>query len=301
MYLLTFRNQKTTAQPTLGIKTEAGILDVQRAAQGLGLPAVRADAASVIAGGKMTREALEALAQRAAEHPDAPWFLPESDIAHGPCIPPPEKIVCVGLNYRRHAQESGMPIPEVPVLFSKFNNALAAHRQDVPLPTNAQAYDYEVELGVVIGRKARYVSEAEALNYVFGYCTLNDLSVRDLQMRTSQWLLGKTLDRFLPTGPYLVTADEIDDPQDLRLQCWMNDQLRQDSNTSDMVFSVAEIISYLSQYMTLKPGDLISTGTPEGVILGMEEKRWLRPGDIVSVEVEKLGRLTNRMVSENAG
>lgn len=300
MYLLTFRNQKTTAQPTLGIKTEAGILDVQRAAQGLGLPAVRADAASVIAGGNTTREALEALAMHAAEHPDAPWFTPDSDIAHGPCIPPPEKIVCVGLNYRRHAQESGMPIPEVPVLFSKFNNALAAHQQDVPLPTNAEAYDYEVELGVVIGRKARYVSEADALDYVFGYCTLNDLSVRDLQMRTSQWLLGKTLDRFLPTGPYLVTADEIDDPQDLHLQCWMNDQLRQDSNTSDMVFSVAEIISYLSQYMTLKPGDLISTGTPEGVILGMEEQRWLRPGDLVSVEVEKLGRLTNRMVSEKA-
>ena len=189
-----------------------------------------------------------------------------------------------------------MAVPETPVLFSKFNNALAGTREPIPLPGNALQYDYEVELGVVIGQEARYVSVEHALKYVFGYFTVNDLSVRDLQFRTSQWLLGKTLDKFFPTAPYLVTADEVSDPQNLGLYCWVNGELRQNSNTSDMIFSGAESISYISQYMTLKPGDVISTGTPEGVVMGMQEKIWLRPGDEVTVEVEGLGKCTNRMV-----
>jgi 2-keto-4-pentenoate hydratase/2-oxohepta-3-ene-1,7-dioic acid hydratase in catechol pathway len=208
----------------------------------------------------------------------------------------PEKIICIGLNYKRHARETGMAVPETPVLFSKFNNTLAATGEPIPLPDNAIQYDYEVELGVVIGKEARYVSVDEAPGYVFGYFTVNDMSVRDLQFRTSQWLLGKTPDKFFPTAPYLVTADEVGDPQNLGLSCWVNGELRQNSNTSDMIFSVAECISYISQYMTLKPGDVISTGTPEGVVLGMTEKNWLKPGDEVTVEVEGLGKCTNRMV-----
>lgn len=210
-------------------------------------------------------------------------------------IQAPEKIVAVGLNYRRHAAESGMAVPTSPVLFSKFNNALAGAGEVIPLPAVATEYDYEVELAVVIGRRATNVPEATALEYVFGYCTANDLSARDLQMRTSQWLLGKTLDKFLPLGPYLVTADEVRDPQRLAVRCWVNGDLRQNSNTADMVFPVAHLVAYISQHMTLQPGDIILTGTPEGVVLGRPAKDWLTPGDEVVVEVETLGRLVNRL------
>jgi 2-keto-4-pentenoate hydratase/2-oxohepta-3-ene-1,7-dioic acid hydratase in catechol pathway len=166
----------------------------------------------------------------------------------------------------------------------------------------ARQYDYEVELGVVIGRRAAYVERDQALEYVLGYCTANDLSARDLQMRTSQWLLGKTLDGFCPVGPYIVTRDDVPDPQQLELKTWVNGELRQNSSTADMIFSVAEIVSYASQYMTLEPGDLIITGTPEGVILGMPEPRtWLKSGDEVTVEVQGLGRLVTPLAPMRAG
>ena len=164
-------------------------------------------------------------------------------------------------------------------------------------PANAEQYDYEAELAVVIGKRARNVSKRDALAHVFGYCNSNDLSARDLQMRTSQWLLGKTPDKFLPLGPCIVSADEVPNPQKLRIRCWVNGQQRQDSNSADMIFSIAHIISYASQYFTLEPGDVISTGTPEGVIFGMQQKQWLRPGDSVAVEVGDFGRLTNLMVN----
>jgi 2-keto-4-pentenoate hydratase/2-oxohepta-3-ene-1,7-dioic acid hydratase in catechol pathway len=148
----------------------------------------------------------------------------------------------------------------------------------------------------VVGKTAVNVSEDSALDYVLGYTNANDLSARDLQMRSSQWLLGKTLDKFCPIGPYLVTADEVDDPQQLSTKSWLNDELRQNSNTADMIFSIAEVIAYVSRYFTLKPGDVILTGTPEGVILGMQEKVWMKPGDVVSVEVGDFGKLTNKLV-----
>jgi 2-keto-4-pentenoate hydratase/2-oxohepta-3-ene-1,7-dioic acid hydratase in catechol pathway len=224
--------------------------------------------------------------------------LTEESLELEPCLPSVGKIVCVGLNYRRHAMETGAQIPEVPILFSKFANSLAAHQQEIPVPPETTQADYEVELGVVLGRRARRVPVEQALEYVAGYCVANDLSARDLQNRTSQWMLGKTLDSFLPLGPYLVSADEVPDPQSLGLRCYVNGQKRQDSNTSDMVFSVAEIISYTSRYMTLEPWDLIITGTPEGVILGMPEPRpWLQPGDKLVLEVDGLGRLENRLVA----
>ncbi len=225
--------------------------------------------------------------------------LAEADLTLSPCLPSIGKILCVGLNYRRHAMETGARIPEVPVLFSKFANSLAAHRQEITIPPETSQADYEVELAVVLGRRARRVPVERALEYVAGYCVANDLSARDLQNRTSQWMLGKTLDGFLPLGPYLVTADSVSDPQKLGLRTFVNGEKRQDSNTSDMVFSVAEIISYASRYMTLDPWDLIITGTPEGVILGMPEPRkWLAPGDSVAVEVDGLGRLENRLIGE---
>lgn len=231
-----------------------------------------------------------------ASAPSAGAELDPATLTLGPSLLVRGKLICIGLNYRRHAAESGAAVPETPVVFSKFDNALAASGQRIPLPASASQYDYEAELGVVIGRRCKDVEESAALDYVFGYCNANDLSARDLQMRTSQWLLGKSLDNFLPLGPELVTADEIGDPQRLRISSWVNGEARQASTTADMIFSVAEIISYLSRHLTLEPGDFIATGTPEGVILGMAEKRWLGPDDVVEVEVEGLGRLTNRLV-----
>jgi 2-keto-4-pentenoate hydratase/2-oxohepta-3-ene-1,7-dioic acid hydratase in catechol pathway len=214
----------------------------------------------------------------------------------GPPVPRPGKVLCVGLNYRRHANETGMKTPTSPVLFSKFGNAVTGPDAEVAVPPEVEKLDYEAELVVVMGRRARRVSEARALDYVLGYTNGNDLSARGLQQRTGQWLLGKTLDGFLPLGPELHTADSIPDPQALSVRCWLNGELRQDSTTADMIFSVAEIVSYASTYFSLEPGDVIATGTPEGVILGMQEKRWMRPGDEIAVEVGPLGRLTTRLV-----
>ena len=227
---------------------------------------------------------------------DAGYLHKEEDLVIGPCVGTPSKIICIGLNYRQHALESGMAIPVIPVVFTKYNNTLVDFGGDVPLGKVGEQFDYEVELGVVIGRRCKDVSASSALDYVLGYCVANDLSCRDLQFRTSQWLMGKSLDYFLPLGKYLVSADEVGDPQRLQLRCLLNGEVRQDSNTADMVFSVASIIEDLSRHMTLEPGDLILTGTPQGVIMGMKEKNWLKPGDIVEVEIEKLGSTTNRMV-----
>lgn len=245
----------------------------------------------------LTIDDLATLKKIIAEIPDQSIaYISESNLEIGPCAPYPPKIICIGLNYRKHAIESGMAIPEVPIVFTKYNNTLTGYQQDVPLGKEGIQFDYEVELGVVIGKKCKNVSKNDALKYVLGYCTANDLSCRDLQFKTSQWLLGKSLDHFLPLGKYILTADETGDPQNLQLTCTLNGELRQNSNTADMIFSVAEIIEYLSRYLTLEPGDLILTGTPEGVIMGLPEKNWLKPGDIVKVEIEKLGSSTNKMV-----
>jgi len=297
MRLLTF---KCGDELALGVRTDKGVLDVRSAAHALSVCCVADTPDALYAQGLDGLTALRMLVERAlADETHTDWWLDEASLSYGPCVPNPEKILCIGLNYRRHAAESGAKVPEVPVLFSKFNNALAAHNEAVPLVRGAAEYDYEVELGVVIGKQTKYVETAQALECVLGYCNANDISARDLQMRTSQWLLGKTLDKFSPIGPYLVTADEAGDPQQMATRSWLNGELRQNSNTADMVFTVAEIISYLSQYMTLEPGDIILTGTPEGVILGMKQKVWMKAGDEITIEVGNLGRLTNRMVDEN--
>lgn len=221
-------------------------------------------------------------------------WIQEEEVTFLPCILTGKKIICVGLNYKKHAEESGMDVPKYPILFNKFSNGLAGHQSVVQLPETAVENDYEAELGVVIGHRTKNVSEEEALDVVFGYCNVNDLSARDLQMRTGQWMLGKTLDGYCPVGPYLVTADEVGDPNQLEIKLTLNGEVRQSSNTVDMIFSVPAIISYVSKYMTLEPGDLILTGTPEGVIMGYPEdqKQWLKNGDEVTVEIEKLGALT---------
>lgn len=297
MKIVTFRRGE---ELRLGIAHDGRVIDVADAASELGLDAP-ATPDTFYAQGLDALPSLREVAQGAAPAlagDGAAWLFAESELTLGPVVPAPQKILCVGLNYLRHAEESGMAPPKTPVLFSKFANSIAATGDDVPLPFEAKEYDYEAELVAVIGRRARRVSEADALSYVLGYANGNDVSARDLQMLTGQWLLGKTLDRFLPLGPYLVTADEIDDPQAMQVRCWMNGELRQDSDTSDMIFSVAQVVSYASRYMTLEPGDVISTGTPEGVILGRPVKTWLAPGDEVVVEIGPLGRLVNRMTED---
>ena len=305
MRLLTFWNDE--GELRLGANTDYGVIDVEDALLDLFVDTEDEDAdtefedlinyGEYLADGPTLTSTVERLLTRvnAETVADAPWLIPADEVSFGPAVANAGKLICVGLNYRKHAEESGAAIPTSPVLFGKFSNSLAGHDDEVPLPATAREYDYEVELGVVIGQTARNVSVEDALDYVFGYTTANDLSARDLQTRTSQWMLGKALDGFLPLGPYVVTADEVPDPQALALKTWMNGELRQDSNTADMIFSVAEIISYISQYFTLEPFDVIVTGTPEGVIMGTAEKKWLVPGDEVIVEVEGLGRLRNVM------
>ena len=290
----------TDAGYRLGALTETGVVDVQAALEDIvieGSEAIPYDLSELLLSGEQAWRDLDTYVKSAAESAtEAPWLLQEGEIELGPCLPLPRNIICVGLNYRKHAEEAGMEIPEEPILFSKLLNTIAASGDPIRLPNNADEFDYEAELGVVMGKRASNVSEIEALDYVFGYCNANDLSARDLQFRSSQWLLGKTLDNFLPIGPYLVTADELPDPQKLGVRCWVNGDLRQDSSTADMIFTVAQLVSYISQYVTLEAGDLILTGTPSGVVAGRPEKDWLVPGDEVIVEVEGLGRLINTLV-----
>jgi 2-keto-4-pentenoate hydratase/2-oxohepta-3-ene-1,7-dioic acid hydratase in catechol pathway len=295
MKLLTYFQD---GQVRLGIKTSQGVLDVISAFPDDKVTQIPRSIHELIEGGQTAKCALEQAIEHLSE--SALPILNENSITLGPCVTHPNKIVCVGLNYRKHAEETNAQIPKHPILFNKFTNALAAHGEDIPLPRVSDKIDYEAELAIVIGKTAKYVSKEEALDYVFGYCNANDLSARDLQMRTSQWLLGKSLDKFSPLGPYLVTADEIGDPNRLEIKCTVNGQVRQHSNTADMIFWCDEIVSYISQHMTLFPGDVILTGTPEGVVLGYppENQVYLKHGDIVEVEIEKLGTLINRMVNE---
>jgi 2-keto-4-pentenoate hydratase/2-oxohepta-3-ene-1,7-dioic acid hydratase in catechol pathway len=208
-------------------------------------------------------------------------------------VPRPAKIVGIGLNYRDHAAESGQPIPEEPILFAKFANSVVGSGEPIVLPDITREVDYEAELAVVIGRTASRVTADDALAYVAGYTCANDVSARDLQFRSSQWMLGKAIDTFLPTGPWLVTAEEIPDPQALAIRCRLNGRTMQESTTSQMVFGVAELIAYLSRTMTLEPGDIIATGTPPGVGFARTPPVWLGDGDEVTVEIEGIGALTN--------
>jgi 2-keto-4-pentenoate hydratase/2-oxohepta-3-ene-1,7-dioic acid hydratase in catechol pathway len=288
----TFVTIRRGSDLSLGVRTDQGVLDVRRAETVLKLkaPTTIEDVLHGRAGGTT---ALARLIEKAGRM--GGLHLAESGIELGPCVTRPEKILCVGLNYRRHAAEVGQPIPPVPILFNKYNTALAAHRGVVNVSQQpAEKIDYEVELVVVIGKTARNVSPADALAHVFGYCVGNDLSARDLQSRTSQWMLGKSLDGFGPIGPYLVTADQVGDPNNLKIECRVNGDVRQSSNTSDMVFNCAALVSYISKHFTLAPGDIIFTGTPEGVIAGYPKDKqvWLKPGDKVTSTIEKLGEQT---------
>ena len=211
-----------------------------------------------------------------------------------PPIARPEKIVAIGLNYEDHAAETGAEIPDKPVVFTKYPNTIIGPGAPIRIPPITEQVDYEAELAVIIGRRAKDVSESEALDYVFGYTNANDVSARDLQFSEGgQWTRSKSIDTFLPLGPYVATRDEIPDPQDLFIRAILNGETVQDGTTSRMIFSVAELVSFLSQGMTLEPGDVIITGTPPGVGMARDPQLWMKPGDEVSIEIEGLGTLTN--------
>ncbi len=237
------------------------------------------------AGEAVSLTAIDAI--RAIDIDTLPVVTPERI---GACLADVPNFYCIGLNYAKHAAEAGLALPSEPILFNKATSALSGPNDPVIIPRGSEKSDWEVELGVVIGKSALYVSEEDALDYVAGYCTINDMSERSFQMdRGGQWIKGKSAPTFGPTGPYLVTADEVPDPQALNLGLKLNGEVMQDSNTSDMVFTVRQIIANLTQFMELRPGDIIATGTPEGVGMGMKPPRYLRPGDVMEVEIEGLG------------
>jgi len=274
----------------LGLRTDRGVLDVMAAEADF-----RENAPTTITA-VLNRQGdasgLRRLADKArASAQAARYFVAEDKAQFGPCVTDPEKILCIGLNYRKHAAETGNPVPKQPILFNKFNTALNSHGGTIAVSKEkAERFDYEAELVIVIGRTARNVSEADAPQYIFGYCTGNDFTARDLQSRSSQWMLGKTLDGSGVIGPWLVTSDLVDG-DNLAISLTVNGQKRQSSNTSDMVFNCKQLVSYISDYMTLKPGDIIFTGTPEGVISGYPKDKqvWLKAGDKLVTSIDKLG------------
>lgn len=284
---------RTPQGDSLGVRRENRILDVGKAGKALKV-AVPATTDELVEG-KALAGLKKVLAAPVSSVKAA--LVAVEEARFGPCITRPQKIIMLGFNYRKHAMETGTPIPKAPVLFNKYNNALLGHEGVIQLPKQvAKKFDYEIELQVVMGKTARNVSEADALGHVFGYATGNDFSARDLQFRDgkgSQFMLGKTSDGFMPVGPWLVGAELVGDPQNLKVETRVNGETRQSSNTNDMIFSCAQIIAYASSIFTLFPGDLISTGTPEGVIVGKPEAQqaWLKAGDRIECSVEKCGEL----------
>jgi 2-keto-4-pentenoate hydratase/2-oxohepta-3-ene-1,7-dioic acid hydratase in catechol pathway len=275
----------------LGLRTERGVLDVAAAERDFreGAPTT----IDAVFKGQGDVNALRRLVDKASASAER-YFIAPDKAAFGPCVTSPEKIICIGLNYRKHAAETGNPVPKQPILFNKYNTALNGHGGTIGVSEeDAQRFDYEAELVIVIGRRARNVSEADAPSYIFGYATGNDFTARDLQSRSSQWMLGKSLDGSAPLGPWLVTADQVDG-DNLKIECRVNGEVRQSSSTSDMVFNCKQLVSYTSRYFTLKPGDIIFTGTPEGVISGYPKDKqvWLKPGDKIVTSIEKLGDLS---------
>jgi 2-keto-4-pentenoate hydratase/2-oxohepta-3-ene-1,7-dioic acid hydratase in catechol pathway len=286
MRLVSFRKNGHTGT---GILRENGIFSLH----GVGFD----DAVSFIAAGGEVRERVEHLANSAA----GPDLLPLDSVRLTAPIPRPPKILCVGLNYRDHAIESKMELPSVPTIFAKFANAVIGPGDPIVLSAATQKPDYEAEFAVVIGKRAKRVQAAEWRDCVFGYTIVNDVSARDVQLATTQWTVGKSFDTFAPIGPHIVTADEIPDPHVLDIRLSIGGEILQHSNTRELIFGIPELIEYLSRMMTLEPGDIISTGTPAGVGLGRTPPRWLRPGEEVVIDIEKIGTLRNPVIAERTG
>lgn len=278
----------------LGVQSDKGVIAISKLADHLNCN-VPQTMDQLLENSEACLEQIEDVFSRAEElHLTMePYTLFDKSITLLPIVKKPEKILCVGQNYVDHVKATGGDVPTSPVFFSKFANALAAHNQTIPLPPAYQKVDYEGELVIVIGKEMSGVCEKEAEAGIFGFSVGNDVSERQLQFQSSQWLIGKSFDFFAPTGPAIITKDEIEDVSQLSIRTWLNGNLVQDSSTSEMIFSVGKIVSQASQYMTLKPGDLIFTGTPSGVILEQSNPTWLKPGDHVSITIDQVGTLTN--------
>jgi len=272
--------------------TEPGVLrgDEIASVRGAGFE----DVLSIIAGGAVAREKVDLWMQ------SVPWgdIVKASEVKLRAPIARPPKIICVGLNYRDHAIESKMEIPTVPTIFSKYPTSVIGPDDAIVLPKNSVKPDYEGEFAFVVGKRGRHVPAADWRDYVFGYTILNDVSARDFQMATSQWMMGKTFETFAPFGPSIVTADEVPDPHTLDISTTVSGEVMQHSNTRNLIFAIPALVEYLSSVFTLEPGDIVSTGTPAGVGFSKVPPRWLRAGDEVMVRVEGLGELRNSVVAE---
>lgn len=286
MRLLTFEHQGTRR---LGVRTGDAIVDLSKA--DASLPTNMRD---FLAAGDKALNSAKAAADK-GEH-----TLSASDVKICAPIHNPEKVICIGLNYADHAAESGMPIPSEPIVFSKYASSIIDPGDNIVAPSVSNEVDYEVELVVVIGKPGRHISEEDALSHVAGYTVGHDVSARDYQLQKpgGQWMMGKAFDTFAPIGPDLVTSDEVPEPGNLNIRCILNGETVQDSNTSQLIFRVEKLISYLSHVFTLTPGDLIFTGTPPGVGMGRTPQLWLKDGDVVVCEVDGIGRLENPVVSD---
>jgi 2-keto-4-pentenoate hydratase/2-oxohepta-3-ene-1,7-dioic acid hydratase in catechol pathway len=255
----------------------------------------------LLTAGPATLRQVFALARKALDAgSDAPTLLQSSEVELGPPVPDPDKIICIGVNYADHASEAGLAQTEVPLFFAKFRNSLTGPTSPIRLPHASSQIDYEGELAVIVGARCKSVPESEALQYVAGYTLMNDVSARDLQMQTSQYMAGKALDTFAPMGPGIVPASEIPDPQALTLTTRVNGQVVQHASTSTMIFSVAKIVAFLTSIMTLEAGDIIATGTPAGVGFKRTPPLFLRDGDVVEVEIDGIGQLRNPVVGAHA-
>lgn len=285
MKLVTF---SLSGQSRLGVlRADGAIADVSRADSG-----IPADMREFLAGGEALRQRAESVAGGIAAE-----YVLDTQTAHiGPPIPHPDKILCIGVNYKDHIEETNSETPEHPVVFSKYSNTIIGPGDAIHLPAISEMVDYEAEFAVVMGRTARNVAKADALDYVGGYTILNDVSARDFQKRTSQWTIGKSFDTFAPIGPVLVTPDEIPDPHTLDIKLRLNGVEMQSSNTAQLLFNVNALIEDITAAITLQPGDIISTGTPGGVGMARDPQVLLKPGDEIEVEVEGIGVLRNPVI-----
>lgn len=290
MKLVTFEAANNN-EPRLGALVDDRVIDLAQASGG-DLPS---NMRSFLEEGEAAMEKARSLVAGAS----AGEGLPVDSVKLMAPVLNPTKVVAIGLNYMDHCREQNIDPPDRPTIFTKFPSSIVGPGDEIRWdPSLTQEVDYEAELAVVIGRSARRVGEDEALDYVAGYTICHDVSARDLQFGDGQWVRGKSLDTFCPLGPYLVTADEIDDPHDLVIRCTVNDEVLQDSNTKELIFKIPYLIHYCSQAFTLLPGDVITTGTPDGVGVFRDPKIFLKNGDVVTVEVEGLGQLTNQCVQE---
>lgn len=276
---------------------DSGACESDRAAGALARALIPQDMVELIELGERGRAACGEAAGYAASAPgQAPWRMPADAVRLDAPLKEPKKFLCIGLNYREHAKEAGAEIPAVPVFFNKFATSIIGPDGDIEHTPMTKELDYEIELGIVIGRRAKNVPVAEAGAYVYGYTIVNDVSARDLQHSDGQWVKGKALDTYAPIGPCLVTHDEISLPENLRIALSVNGDLRQCSNTGDMIFGTCELISYLSSLLTLEPGDIIASGTPSGIGAKLDPPTFLQPGDLVRAEIEGIGFIENRVV-----